>query len=584
MVLGRPLAALLLALAVSGAHAGPRVYRHSEDGAPASLDPAQAGTVHAALVVRAVYDTPLAYRYLARPYVLAPNLAAALPDVSPDGLTWTIRLKGGVRFADDACFPGGKGREVTAADLAYSISRHFDPRTRSQGAWLWDGRIAGLAEWRARGAKAGDPVAGLVVDDARTLRIVLTRPYPTFAHTLATPFAAVVPHEAVERYGRDFARHPVGSGPFAVASADTSRTVLVRNASYRSEPLRLADEGFDPKRDADLDVAALEGRSPPFVDRVEIEWIAEPTARWLSFTKGTEIDYTVLPADRYDQVLATRNPVALNAASARAWRVRAEIESGLVLQAFNLDDPALGHVPDAAQDARNHDLRCAISSAFDWTARNAAFYGGLARIFPGVLTPSMPEFDASATMAPVDRERAKRLLAGAGFTAANVPVLEDAIAGGVIHRDMHEQFAGFLAALGWPSAKVRLKTFPTFGAFNEAQRTRRLQTFQTGWSLDIPDAENTLQLFYGPNVSPGANFSNYRNPRYDALYERFTVLAPGAERTRLAREMNRLLVDDCAAVSGASRTRVSLWSRRVHALPDREFNNGYWLRFVAVDP
>src|SRR5690554_200890 len=110
-----------------------KVYRHAMDGAPGSLDPAQASTIYANFIVVNLYDTLYRYKYLARPYQLEPNLAAALPSVSEDGLRLTIPIKQGVHFIDDAVFEGGKGREVKAADFVYSIKRHFNPETRAQG-------------------------------------------------------------------------------------------------------------------------------------------------------------------------------------------------------------------------------------------------------------------------------------------------------------------------------------------------------------------------------------------------------------------------------------------------------------------
>ncbi len=132
-----------------------RVYRHSFDEAPSSLDPLTASTVYAAFVILNTYDTLYAYKYLERPYKLRPNLAAAMPERSDDGLVLTIPIRQGVRYVDDPVFPNGTGREVTAHDVIYSLQRHFDPKLLSQGAWLWRDRIVGLDEW---GAAGGDYV------------------------------------------------------------------------------------------------------------------------------------------------------------------------------------------------------------------------------------------------------------------------------------------------------------------------------------------------------------------------------------------------------------------------------------------
>ena len=122
------------------------VYRHAMDGAPTSLDPAQASNIYANFIAVNLFDTLYRYKYLARPYQLEPNLAEGLPQVSADGLIYTMRIKPGVHFVDDPAFPEGKGRALRAADLVYSIKRHFDPAMRAQGAWLWQGRIVGLDE------------------------------------------------------------------------------------------------------------------------------------------------------------------------------------------------------------------------------------------------------------------------------------------------------------------------------------------------------------------------------------------------------------------------------------------------------
>ena len=94
-----------------------KTYRHSMDQAPTTLDPVQGSNVYANFVIVNAYDTLYAYKYLARPYELKPNLAVDFPTVSDDGLVHTIQLKRGVRFVDDPSFPDGRGREVVAEDL-----------------------------------------------------------------------------------------------------------------------------------------------------------------------------------------------------------------------------------------------------------------------------------------------------------------------------------------------------------------------------------------------------------------------------------------------------------------------------------
>jgi len=588
--------ALLLAMLLAGCsgegpgqdpgQSGPRVYRHALEQAPTSLDPVQSSTMYSNHIVVNLYDTLYRYRYLARPYELAPNLAVALPEISADGLTYTIRIRPGVRFIDDPAFPGGRGREVTAGDFIYSLKRHFDPAMRPQGAWLWQGRIEGLDEWKDAGADYAAEVPGLLALDPHTIRIRLTRPYPQLVDTLAQGYAAIVPREAVEHYGREFAIRPVGSGPFRLRSFDTARVVLERNGDYRQEPVDLAAEGYDPASQAWTGVAVIDGRSPPFVDRIDVSFIPEPSAMWSSFTKGSEIQFAILPNEQVDRVLASREPLALKPRYAERFQLHGGLEAGFVFANFNMDDPAFGYHPDPDQERRNQALRCAVIKAFDWEARNESFYAGLGQVFPGIIVPISPEFDPALPRDSVTRDvaDARALLATHGWNADRLPELVYGTSPGVISRLFYEQFRAWLVEIGWPREKIVLRQYATFGDLSRAWRRSELPLVVKGWGLDYPDAENTLQLFYGPNASPGSNDANYRNPAYDALYEQAAVLLPSPERTAIYREMNRMLLDDCVAISGLSRKRLLVWHRDVLMLPDREILGGFFLKFVDLAP
>jgi len=570
-----------------GQEAGLKIYRHSEDGSPTTLDPVQAAVIYSNMVVLNTYDTLYRYKYLKRPYELAPNLAVGMPEVSDDGLTYTIRIKKGTRYVDDPAFADGKGREVVAQDFVYSIKRHFDPASRSQGAWLWQGRIVGLDEWKERGANYDEPVEGLQALDPYTIRIQLKKPYPQLIYTLAMGFSALVPHEAVEKYGRELAVHPVGSGPFKLESFTTQKAVFTPNPNYRKEPVDLAYEGYDEALHGGLGIKRIDGRSPPFVDRLEIHFIQESASRWNSFTKGNEIHYTWAPVEQVDQIVEQKQPkVILKPEYAERYYMNEAVEAGFVYGGFNMWDPAFGPNGDPEHDARNKALRCAIRKGFDWPARVDRFYSGIGRAFPGVITPVVPEFDPDLSRDSVTRdvEGAKRLLAEHGWTPDNLPELHYGATSSVQQQQFFEQFRGFMSDIGYPSEKIKFDRYATFGDFNRALKQGQMPYFSLGWGLDYPDAENTLQLFYGPNHSPGSNNFNYSNPEYDRLYEQASALQPGPERTAIYRRMNKIVIDDCVTVSGFSRTRIYLWHKNVHMLPDREILGGFFLKFVDMDP
>ena len=557
------------------------VYRHAMDGAPTSLDPAQASNIYANFIAVNLFDTLYRYKYLARPYRLEPNLAEGLPQVSADGLIYTIRIKPGVHFIDDPAFPDDKGRALRAADFVYSIKRHFDPAMRAQGAWLWQGRIVGLDEWKEDGADYDQEVPGLRALDDRTVQIQLIAPFPQLPHTLAHGLSAIVPREAVEAYGLEFAVRPVGSGPFRLAEFNSSRAVLLRNERFRKEPFDLATEGFDPARQSGLGLERLEDRAPPFTPRIEIEFIAEDAARWNAFIAG-ELDFVKVPVSQFDQVLQSRDPPALRPEFADRFHLAANLESGFVHTDFNMDDQRIGYHPDADQDARNRALRCAIVKAFDWSKRNEIFYYGIGQVFPGIIPPAAPEFDPDQDRSAVirDLDGARGLLSSFGWNAGNLPVLEYGFTSSVTERQMFEQFRSFMGDIGYPAEKIRALTYATYGDYAKAYLNREVMLITTGWTMDYPDAENTMQLFFGPNATPASNSANYDNEEFNRLYRASATMQPSALRTAMYRNMNQIVIDDCATISGISRRLILLWRREHALLPDRSFVGGYFFRFV----
>jgi len=563
---------------------GETIYKHALDGAPASLDPARADNIYAATVVVNLYDTLYRYRYLARPYDLTPNLASGFPAVSADGLTYTIQLLEGVHFHDDAAFAGGKGRELTSTDVIYSLMRHFDPATRSRGAWLWRGRIEGLDAWGEKGADYDQPVSGLTALDDYTLKIRLTAPYPQFTFTLSNALSAIVPREAVEHYEQEFGIRPVGSGPFRLLSLDETRAVLERNPAFDRGPFSLVAEGYEASTQGQLGLEPLDGRNYPFLDRLEIHFIGEPSARWSSFASGRDVHNAMVPSDQAERILVSRDPVQLQPEMDDRYHHLLEQEAGFVYFGFNMANPALGHHEDPDIDAANRELRCAIRDAYNWQARNESFHNGMGEIFSGIIPPLLSDFDPelSARSARHNPERARDRLAEAGWSPERFPVLTYGMESSVHQRQIFEQFRAKMTEAGLPASMFQPRSFASFGDMSRAIANRQLDIFMMSWTLAYPDAQYNLQLFYGPNAAPGANSFNYANPAYDRLFEQASPLPAGPLRSDLYRRMNEMIIDDCVAISGLSRTRLHLWQRQVIMLPDREMLGGHFLRFVDI--
>jgi ABC-type transport system substrate-binding protein len=558
-----------------------KVFWASEDGAPIGLDPVRASTKYANVIVTSVFDTLYEYKYLKSPFELKPSLAVALPKVSEDGLTYTIDIKSGVFFQDDAAFPGGKGREVVAEDIVYSLKRHFDKTNKSQGSWLWRGRIVGLDDW-GKTADYSATIEGFKATGKYQLQIKLVKPFPQLTYTLAMGFAAAMAKEVVDHYGKEIALHPVGSGPFILKSFNTQKATLLRNPNYRDDYMDL--EGYREEEHGKYGVQKLKGKKLPIVDRVEFQFIKEKVARWNSLTKGNETQIGTLLLEMENQVLASKSPeVTLKPEWAEKYHYMVETEPGFVYNNFNMEHPKIGYSDDPKINEQNRLLRCAIRKGFNWNERIKRFYRGLGSAFPGVVLRNIDGWDETLSTDSItyDPEEAKRLLAQGGWNARNLPVLEYNNTTSARSKQFFEQFRGWMKKIGYPTQKIRNKTYATFGDFSKALANKEGMFWGIGWGLDYPDAENTLQLWYGPNESPGSNAANYKNPEYDRLYDLSSTMQPSPERTKIYKKMNQILINDCVNISGFSRTNIFMWHKNVTLYYRRDII-GSKLKYVDV--
>lgn len=246
----------MLGFSVLGSQAADpaKILRVTFQAAETGFDPVKVSDYYSGTVIEAIFDPLLTYDYLARPAKLVPNTAAALPQISDGGRTYTLKVKPGIHFADDPAFKGAK-RELTALDYAYSMRRFLDPKNRSPYAFLFAG------------------VAGLEAPERYTLVVRLKKPDLNFSHVLAFSLAGAVAREAIEHYGDESSAHPVGSGPFRLKRyTRSSKIVLEANPGYR-EVIR-------------------EGKRLPLIGGVEISIMEETQSRWLAFQRGeTDMEY-----------------------------------------------------------------------------------------------------------------------------------------------------------------------------------------------------------------------------------------------------------------------------------------------------
>ncbi len=198
-----------------------KVLRVSFPIAESGFDPQASSDLYSNHVNRAIFETLFRYDFLARPHKIVPNTAAAMPEVSADGKTWTFKLKPGIYFADDPAFKGGK-RELTAADYVFAWKRTFDPRMRSPQLEFLDDKLVGmdalLAKAKATGKLDYDaPLEGLQAIDRYTVRVKLNHPWYDIVANLTAVGTAAVAREVIEAYGDASGwvmANPVGTGPY----------------------------------------------------------------------------------------------------------------------------------------------------------------------------------------------------------------------------------------------------------------------------------------------------------------------------------------------------------------------------------
>lgn len=540
-------AAILACALIAPPAAAEKVLRYAFLVAETGFDPAQVNDLYSAIIFSHIFDAPLTYDYLARPFKIKPNTAAAMPEASADGRTWTIRIRPGIYFADDPAFKGKK-RELTAQDYVYSLKRHFDPKNKSVQLYLIDKRIVGMDAIRKAALDGGKfdydrDVEGLRAIDRYTFRIVLTEPKPTFIYDLAfCNLTCAVAREVIEAYPDRTMEHPVGTNAYRLTQwKRSSRMVLERNPNYR-------EHFFDEEAAADDPVAQaiaakMRGKRLPQIDRVEVYIVEEPQPRWLAFLNGEHDLIDRVPAE-YVNLAAPGGKLAPNLQKKKMQLDRTQ-EFDLTFFYFGMTHPVVG-----GYAAEKVALRRAISLAFDTDEAIRALYRGQALTAQSTVPPQAigADPDLAGPLAEFNPAKAKALLDvygyvdrdGDGYREApdgSKLVLEIATTPDTQGKITDELFHKFLERVGLKSA-IRKAKWPEH---LRDSRAGKLMMWQLGWISSNPDAETFYEIVYGPNKGQ-SNLSRFDLPQFNALFDKAKVLQPSnPERDRLYRQMDDLV-------------------------------------------
>ena len=572
---------------------------------PKHLDPVQSYTEDEARFTQQVYEPPLQYHYLKRPYELVPLTALEVPKAAPapgGGVVYTIRIRRGIRYQPHPAFveanhalaperiarldspyrlPLGT-RELTADDYIYEIKRLASPRLHSPILGLMAEKIVGLAEFAERLKKFDTRrqdwldlrkhrLEGVEKVDDHTYRVRLKEPYPQFVYWLAMPFFAPVPWEAEKFFfqpgmaEKNFTLDwwPVGTGAYMLAENNpNARMVLEKNPNFRGEPYPSEGE----QGDAAARLLGDAGKTMPFVERVVYSREKEAIPYWNKFLQGY-YDSSAIPSDTFDQAVrvSVGGEVGLTQEMQdRGIKLRTSADVTILYLGVNWLDDVVG-----GDSVRARKLRHAIAIAVDWEEFISIFLNGRGKVAhdplaPGIfgqragaegINPLTHVWDnGRAVRRPV--EEARKLLAEAGY-----PNGRDVKDGKplVLYLDTVGRGPGDKPRFDWwrrqfAKISVQLEIRDTdWNRFQEKIRKGSQQLYILGWNADYPDPENFMFLLHGPQArakAQGENTSNYMNPEFDALFERMKTMPNGAERQRIIDRMVELYRRDAPWVGG----------------------------------
>lgn len=585
-----PEAASASAVAQSGnGDGGLKVLRYALRAAETGFDPAQVSDLYSRTIIAHIFDSPYGYDFIARPTKISLNTAAALPEISSDFTSFTVRIRPGIYFQDHPAF-NGKKRELVAQDYLYAIRRFYDPKFKSPNVYLLENsKILGLSELRAAALKGAKfdynrDVDGLQALDRYTFRIKLGEPTPRFHHYLAdNAFLGAVAREVDEMYDdKQMMANPVGTGPFRLADwRRSSRIVLERNPGYRDDPYNEQATPGDPVSE---DIAArLHGRKQPFIDRVEVYIIEENQPRWLAFLNGEHDLVDEIPYDFAPLIVPNGNLAP--GLQKRGIKMDRTPRASVDMILFNIEHPLVGGYEPAKVA-----LRRAISLAYSVDSEIRIVRKGTSIPSESPVAPLTTGYDPhfKSEMSTHSVPRANALLDTFGYMDRDgdgwreLPdgrplLLEIATQPDQLYRQLDEQLRKSLTAT-YVNSEFRPAKWPEN---LKNSRAGKLMMWRVGWNAGAPDGDTFLALGYGPNKGQ-ANHSRFDLPAFNKLYAAQRRLPDGPERDALFLEAKKLFVAYAPYKFVGHRIDTAVFHPWVIGYRRHPFRRDFW-KFVDID-
>ena len=460
-----------------------------------SLDPAYAKDLYTMWTTHMVYNTLVETDSQLH---AAPSLATHW-EVSPDGLRYRFYLRQDVYFHDAPQFAGGRGRRMVAADVAYSFRRLTDPAIASSGAWIFNDRIA-----------ADSPFVAL--DDA-TLEVRLRRPFRPLLPMLSMPYCSVIPHEVAQHWGKDFRRHPCGTGPFQFFDWDEGNALLLHSNPHYWE------------RDAT-------GAPLPYLSAVQISFFDSKATEFLLFLQGKLDFVNGIDGSFKDLVLSKRG--RLKPAFAKKYRLTCSTY---------LNTEYIGFLTDTSNallqtsPTRLRLVRQAINYAIDRPKIATYFRNGVGiPATAGFIPQGLPGFDSSRSFGYYyDPAKAAALLAQAGHPGGRGL--------GTITFLTPDNWADIVNFITTELAEVGIQARTEVmqpNILRQQMSSGKALVFRGQWIADYPDGESYLACFNSRLPAP-PNYTRFADTTFDRWYDESMGLAD-EDRWLRYRKMDSLVI------------------------------------------
>jgi peptide/nickel transport system substrate-binding protein len=492
-------------------------------GNPNGLDPVIITSKLADDIAGQIYDRLIS---LDSNLNVIPELAKSW-EISPDGKTYTFHLRNDVYFHDNECFANNNGRKVVAQDIVYSLTRACDPDTRTAAFWAFKDRVAGATEfYNAKLSKQNiiANVSGLKAINDTTVSIELTRPFAPFLYTLVNAFGCVLPREAVEKYGRDYFKNPVGSGPFVFKEwAEDRHILLEKNEKYWQR-----DEA---------------GNQLPFLKGVKITFVMDDKIQLEEFKKGELEENFTIPTEYFETVLDAQNKQPKGDFKNYIFQSRPALLSwflDFLCTQKPFDNPDVRRAFSYAVD-RDKIVKYVLKNAPHSPATN------------GITPPVLPGYDISGIPGyTYNPEKARELLAKAGYAnGQNFPKVELTIYQEPrlvqVAEAVQRMFAEVL------NVNIAINQIQ-FSQLLDMAEAGKLQFWGTRWYGDYPDAENYINLFDGslvPQTMSEPSYPNstrYNNPEVTRILKEAVATTDNTQRNALYKQAETLAMRDAPAL------------------------------------